>query len=207
MATTTVAVALDDAVDLAMLERLDRVVAEATVAFEGYDYARALERTEAFFWWFCDDYVELVKWRAYGGRGDGPAASARTALRTALDIQQRLLAPAVPFAAEESWSWWHDSSVHASSWPAPSGVDGGGLDLDVVSDVLARVRRAKTEAKASQRAAVARLRIAAPAADGASLRAAADDLVDALTVEQLELVDAADGADVTVDVDLAAGPA
>ena len=69
-------------VDAAMLAKLDAVVAEATAAFDGFDYARALERTEEFFWWFCDDYVELVKGRAYGSRGDAAAASARHALRS-----------------------------------------------------------------------------------------------------------------------------
>ena len=59
-----------DAVDQSMLAKLDAVIAEATTAFESFDYARALERTESFFWWFCDDYVELVKGRAYGSRGD-----------------------------------------------------------------------------------------------------------------------------------------
>ena len=58
-----------DPVDLAMLARVDATVEAATVAFDGFDYARALERTEELFWWFCDDYVELVKNRAFGSRG------------------------------------------------------------------------------------------------------------------------------------------
>ncbi|HEY3485203.1 MAG TPA: class I tRNA ligase family protein, partial [Ilumatobacteraceae bacterium] len=174
-----------DPVDAAMLAKLDAVIAEATTSFDHFDYARALERTEAFFWWFCDDYVELVKGRAYGSRGDEAAASARAALQLALDAQLRLFAPILPFATEEAWSWWHDTSVHTSSWPAPYGVDADPDALDVVSEVLARVRRAKTEAKQSQRAAVASLRVLAPADTHEALERGRADLLEAGSIESL----------------------
>ena len=195
---------VDDPVDVAMLARLDAVVDEATTAFDGFDYARALERSEAFFWWFCDDYVELVKGRAYGGRGDGPAASARAALRRALEAQLRLLAPTLPFATEEAWSWWHDGSIHAASWPTADGAPAGdgSVDLDAVSEVLARVRRKKTEAKASQRASVSQLRVSGAEAVIAALRPASDDLRDTLTVADLDLINVSDAAELAVDVEL-----
>jgi valyl-tRNA synthetase len=192
---------ITDPVDRAMVARLDAVVAEATSAFEGYDYARVLERVEAFFWWFCDDYVELVKGRAYGSRGEEAAMSARAALRQALGTLQRLLAPTLPFAAEEVWSWWHDgSSIHVQPWPEPTGSAGagaGGVDLDAVSEILGRVRRAKTEVKVSQRAPVSRLVVRTPS--GGAIEPARGDLVDALTVAELEVVDA-DELDVDVTV-------
>ena len=185
-------------VDTAMLAGLDAVIDEATTAFDGFDYARALERTESFFWWFCDDYVELVKGRAYGSRGDAAAASARLALRTALDALQRLFAPILPFAAEEAWSWWHDASVHTADWPTPSLGDGASAgDLDVVCDVLGRVRRAKTEAKVSQRSAAERVTVRLPTEQVASLELGRADLVEAGTIGGLD-VEVADALEVQV---------
>jgi valyl-tRNA synthetase len=172
-----------------MLAKLDAVIVEATTAFESFDYARALERTESFFWWFCDDYVELVKGRVYGSRGDDAAASARTALRTALDTLLRMFAPIMPFATEEAWSWWHDASVHRAPWPAPLGAGGDPDLLDPVCDVMSEVRRAKTEAKQSQRAEVAELRVWAPVGWRAAIDAGRADLADAGSILEITVHD------------------
>jgi valyl-tRNA synthetase len=180
-------------VDAAMLARLDGTVAAATTAFAGYDHARALEVTESFFWWFCDDYVELVKSRAYGGDDPTATASAVSALRTALSTLQRLLAPFQPFVTDEVWSWWQPietpaGTVHRAPWPVTSGIAGDAALLEPVSEVLAQVRRAKTEAKTNQRAAVAELRIVAPTTLHPGLQAASADLSAAGTIASITLV-------------------
>ncbi|TQJ32028.1 valine--tRNA ligase [Microbacterium sp. SLBN-146] len=163
------------ALDASMLATLDTVVREATKAFDGYDHARALELTESFFWTFCDDYLELVKERAYD-RTDVGQASAALALRTALSTLLRLFAPVLSFAAEESWSWFNEGSVHTAAWPEPLGIDGDPGVLTTVSEALIGIRRAKTEAKASQKTPVAKLAIAAPPVALAAIRLAEGDL-------------------------------
>jgi valyl-tRNA synthetase len=171
-------------VDLSMLAALRAVVAEATEAFEGYDYTRALERTERFFWAFCDDYVELVKARAYAG---DPSAVA--ALRQALGVLLRLFAPFLPFVIEEVWSWWRQGSVHRAAWPSldevAAGADGDPAVLEAVAEVLRQVRRAKSEAKLSMRAEVSRLLVSG--AEAELVRHAQDDLCAAGNVEEFVL--------------------
>ena len=188
-------------VDRALVAALARLVQECTAAFEGYDYARALERTETSFWSFCDDFLELVKNRAYRGGDEGASASA--ALRIALSTFQRLFAPFLPFVAEEVWSWWQEGSVHRARWPESgelaAGEGGDPLVLDMAADVLRALRKAKSEAKVSQRAGVELLVVRNTPARLAALRAAEGDLRDAGSVADLRLEEAdSPGIDVTL---------
>lgn len=177
------------ALDASMLTALDQVVREATRAYENYDQAKALEITEAFFWTFCDDYLELVKERAYD-QTDVNQASAALALRLALSTLLRLLAPIVSFATEEAWSWFEEGSIHTATWPEPLGIDGNPAVLATASEALIGIRRAKTEAKASQKTPVATATISAPAAKIDALRAAADDLRAVGRIAELEFAEA-----------------
>jgi len=201
--------AVTEPIDRAVLARLAVVVDEASAAFEAYDYARALERTEAFFWSFCDDYLELVKTRAYGENGQDGTASARAALAAALSVMLRLLAPVLPFVTEEVWSWWQAGSIHTAPWPTAGelGMTAGEspdptIDavLEVAADVLGAVRRTKTTAKRSMRAPVALLTVVDTAARIEALASAAGDVRDAGGV--VELVTRV-GDEPSVEVELA----
>ncbi len=144
--------AVHEALDVALLAQLARLIDAATAAHEAFDYARALEVTEGFFWSFCDDYVELVKARAYGEDTEAGAHSARATLALSLSALHRLFAPFLPFVTEEVWSWWQEGSVHRAPWPHVSEVGPhAGAEphvLDVATQVLGAVRREKTTQQA-----------------------------------------------------------
>lgn len=173
------AAAVTEPLDLALLAGLHTLVEQATKHFESWDYTRSLELTEGFFWTFCDDYIELIKDRAYGGQGDAAAASARATLRIALDVQLRLFAPFLPYSTEEVWSWWHADTIHRTSWPTVDEcgpATGNTAALQVVGEALAGIRKAKSDAKLGMRAEVTSLTLAAPADAQELVRASEGDL-------------------------------
>jgi valyl-tRNA synthetase len=179
--------AVTEPLDRSLLAQLGAVVDQATKAFASYDHTQALKATETFFWTFCDDYVELVKERAYGARGDAAAASAKAALGSALDVLLRLFAPFLPFVTEEVWSWWRTGSVHRAAWPTSEDVrlsDSTGATteaslLTLVGAALSQVRGAKSTAQVSMRTDVASAIVRGPSGELERLRVASDDLAGA----------------------------
>jgi valyl-tRNA synthetase len=175
-------------IDRALLATLAGVVDEATAAFEAFNYTRALEVAESFFWSFCDDYVELVKSRAY--RSDAGAESAQAALAIALSVQLRLFAPVLPFVTEEVWSWWQEGSVHRAAWPVASELPAGGdpAIVTAAAEALAGVRKAKSDAKVSMRADVQTATVIAPAEQAPLIEAVRGDLIDSGRIATLDVL-------------------
>ena len=184
---------ITEPLDLSMLEALRSTVAECTEAFAIYDYARALERAERFFWSFCDDYLELVKFRAYGPADDPTAGSARGSLSLALSVLQRLFAPFLAYVTEEVWSWWQEGSIHRSRWPSidelfPERDDNDPLVLTTAAAVLGGVRRAKSDAKVSMRAEVTRVVVTDTAANLEALASAFGDVRNAGVIAEISTI-------------------
>jgi valyl-tRNA synthetase len=198
-------------VDRGLLTALAKIVRESTDDLEQYNYTRVLERTETFFWSFCDDYLELVKGRRYGDQGDELARSANGALLAALDVMLRLFAPFLPFVTDEVWSWWRSGSIHTARWPEAQEVlaacepaaahEEGVAALEFAAAVLGAIRKRKSEEQRPLKTPVARLVIRAPRAQQDLLGLVEKDLRASGMIRNLEV---ADGETLEVHVELAA---
>ena len=202
--------------DLAMLARLAEVSSRCTRALDQYDHAGALEAAEHLFWEFCDDYLELVKPRAYAAeRNPEGSASAVLALREALSVQLRLFAPVLPFVTEEVWSWFNVGSIHRASWPrgedlpeAAASRTGSaalaaqrdvGAALDAAAAAIRAIRKVKSEARLPQKATVSRLVVRGSVSGLALLETVLGDVVAAGSVGSVDLV-TEEGAELSFQV-------
>jgi valyl-tRNA synthetase len=181
-------------VDRGLLTNLARLVRESTEDLENYQYTRVLERTESLFWFFCDNYLELVKARRYGDHGAELAGSANTALLEALSVFLRLLAPFLPFATEEIWSWWRPGSVHKAKWPteqeildAAGGADERGAKaLQLAAQILGDIRKKKSEEQKPLKTPAARVTVRAPESELELLAGIEQDLRAAGLIQQID---------------------
>jgi valyl-tRNA synthetase len=184
--------------DRSFLSHLAGVVDHATVALDGYEHARALDATERAFWDFTDDYLELVKNRAYGSQGQDAALSALTTLRLALSTFLRLFAPYQPFVTEEIWSWWRDDSIHRTAWPSAAELPSGDPRVfEAAAHALGRVRAAKTGVGISLGAPIEVVSIHAPPEVLGLLEPAGHDLAEAARASRCDL---GPGEDLRVEV-------
>jgi valyl-tRNA synthetase len=182
--------------DRGLLTQLAQLVEDATRALDGYDYARALQHSETFFWSLCDNYLEMVKSRRYGDHGPEAAGSANATLLCALSVLNRMFALYLPFVTEEVWSWWQPGSVHASQWPTVDEISRLGpadrearAALDKAIEVLAEIRRIRSGANKSPKVRLTRVRVQTDAATITQLRALEVDLRSAAAADRFEFVE------------------
>jgi valyl-tRNA synthetase len=191
--------------DRGMLQNLAAVVDEATAELERYEYTRALAKIESFFWDFCDNYVEAAKSRRYGDFGPEAAASASTAMRTALSVLLRLLAPYLVFVTEEAWSWSNRGSIHRASWPTRAEIeaisradDSAAKAVLHLTEALTAIRKGKTEQKVSVGTPVKQVVYRAAADAIACLKLVERDLKAASRTESLVLAAGEPGVEITL---------
>ena len=157
-----------------------------------------LQRTETFFWRFCDDYLELVKGRRYGEQGADAAGSANAALTAALSVMLRLFAPFLPFVTEEVWSWWREGSIHTAAWPTAEELlmlvaDNSRATRQAderryqwATDVLFEVRKQRSEAKQPLKVPITKVTVKADAASASLMPIVEADLRAALRVQAFD---------------------
>ena len=181
--------AITDPLDLSFLGHLKQVVTRAGRYFENFEYADALQETESFFWEkFCDNYLELIKVRAYQEGDSAGKLSALATLRLTLNVTLRLFAPFIPYFTEEAWSWMFAGesgkrrSVHTSDWPDETEFkdikpSAEGDPFGAAMEVLSAVRKVKSEAKVSVKTPLKSLKISGSSEDLKVLKSVWGDLL------------------------------
>jgi valyl-tRNA synthetase len=180
---------ITEPLDRSFIARLRETVRRAGEEFETFEFAGALQVIEDFFWSdLCDNYLELVKVRAYSAEWTPGKRSALATLKIVLSAQLRLFAPYLPFITEEVWSWLfatphgRERSIHTASWPTieelaevalPSEEDPYGVSVKV----LFEVRRIKSEAKVSMKTPLRNLEITGSAKTLSAIRSVLGDLL------------------------------
>ena len=192
---------ITEPLDQSFVVRLRETVRRATEAFEVFEFASALQVIEEFFWAdLCDNYLELVKVRAYGVEWTSGKRSSLATLRIALSVQLRLFAPYLPFITEEAWSWLfatpygRERSVHTASWPTIQELAGVAVPSEedpygAAIKVLFEVRRIKSEAKVSVKTPLRDLEITGSAKTLSALRCVLGDLLSASNAPSAVLKD------------------
>ncbi len=202
---------VNEASDLWILARLQQVVERATKEFESFEYARAREAIEEFFWRdFCDNYLEICKVRSYGIAAEKVAGielndqqkaeisskqqSAILTLRICLNTLLKLFAPFIPHICDEIYSVFFadefakNNSVNArGNWPQVNSKfynDGLIEDGKLLLDVIFEVRKFKSEKNISMKTTVEKVRVARVA----GIEKFLEDLANVCNAKEIELV-------------------
>lgn len=149
-------------IDRWLLSKLNTLIKETTESMDAYQFDETMKNIRGFAWeTLADNYIELVKSRLYGEDADARRAAQQT-LYLSVDALARMLAPFIPYFAEEVFSQLHDHSVHSDAWPEvdKSAIDKGAERLgEQVKEITAAIRRFKSDSGMALNAELGRIRI------------------------------------------------
>ncbi|GIU68320.1 MAG: valine--tRNA ligase [Candidatus Pacearchaeota archaeon] len=137
-----------EALDALFLNKINYLILSVTKSFENYDYARAKALLEDFFWHdFCDNYLEIIKWRIYNGNKNQKQSAAYT-LYTSFFSLLKMFAPITPFVTEHLYQKHYkknekEKSIHLCSWPKYF-KKRDFSELELFFELLKKVRQEKT---------------------------------------------------------------
>ncbi len=199
--TLTTVPAATNELDRWLLSELNVLIRDVTNAYETYDVPNATRPIEKFVENLSTWYVRRSRRRFWKNESDSDKQSAYSTLYTALVTVAKLLAPAMPFLAEElyqnlvcSVDETAPESVHLAEWPKtmPEFIDES-LNRDMATVMrlvsLGHAARQKANRKVRQPLAEAAFSVGSPA-ERKALETHADIVADELNVKRVRALDA-----------------
>ena len=198
---TTLPIATSD-LDRWLLSELNVLVRDVTQAYEHYDVPNATRPIEAFVEKMSTWYLRRSRRRFWKSESDSDKQAAYSTLYTALVTVAKLLAPAMPFLAEELYQNLVRSadeatpeSVHLASWPEvlPEMIDESlNRDMALVMRLVSLGHSARQKANRRVRQPLSEVAFSVGnASERKAVQTYADLFTDELNVKQVRLLDTA----------------
>ena len=198
---TTMPIATSD-LDRWLLSELNVLVRDVTEAYEHYDVPNATRPIEAFVEKMSTWYLRRSRRRFWKSESDSDKQAAYSTLYTALVTISKLLAPAMPFLADELYQNLVRSvdgaapeSVHLAEWPKvlPEMIDESlNSDMNLVMKLVSLGHSARQKANRKVRQPLAEVAFSlGNANERKAVETYADLFTDELNVKQVRLLNTA----------------
>lgn len=198
---TTLPIATSD-LDRWLLSELNVLVRDVTAAYENYDVPNATRPIEGFIEKMSTWYLRRSRRRFWKSESDSDKQAAYSTLYTALITVAKLLAPAMPFLAEELYQNLiravdeaAPESVHLATWPEvlPEMIDESlNRDMALVMRLVSLGHSARQKANRKVRQPLSEVAFSVGnASERKAVETYADLFTDELNVKQVRLLDTA----------------
>ena len=133
-----------------ILSRYESTAKEVTRFLERYDVGEGARVLYEFIWnELCDWYIELIKPRLYGKKGEESRYVAQYVLWYVLKGTLELLHPYMPFITEEIWqNLPHDGeTIMLTAWPEPEGLTSPSREktMRTIMAIITEIRTMRSE--------------------------------------------------------------